>query len=171
MEIRVRETDLPGIGMRYDIDLGEDRGLFVVAESTGARHLGHVSSHDAPDWEISLSPAQAVAVAAILLGARFTLDTRHDDRVSADEVVVDTVELTEASPLIGRTRAEIALPGPDAAVLAVISDRTPDLVEDDATYRCRPRDRAVVAARSAAIDDVASYVRGAAAPPEHETAR
>lgn len=171
MEIRVREERLPGIGMRYDIDLGAQRGLFVIAESRGPRHLGLMGRDGTPDWQITISQEQAVMLSALLLGARFTLDTRDDDRVAGDEVVVDTVELSEASPLIGKTRAEIMLPAADAAVLAVISDATPELVEDDATYRCRPLDRVVVAARAAEIDEVAAHVRVSPAGNERDTAR
>lgn len=160
MEMRVREERLPGIGMRYDLDLPDHRRLFVIAEPGGRRHLGLSRGGDEPEWQVTLDQDRAVMVAALLLGARFTLDTSHDDSVASDEVVVDTVELGPASPAIGKVLPEIALPDADAVVLAIVSDSTPELVEDDAAHRCLPGDRVVVAARGARIDELSRHLRG-----------
>ncbi|MBK9179792.1 MAG: hypothetical protein IPM45_09525 [Acidimicrobiales bacterium] len=168
MEIQVREQHLPGIGVRYDLELADDRTMFVITDRSGTRHVGLVGQNDAPAWQITLEPDRAVMLAALLLGARFTLDTRGEDRVAADEVVVDTITLTDCSPVIGAAAADIRLPGEDASVLAVICDTTPELIEDRA-HRCRPGDRAVIAARAADIDDVTDYVRGQGQVPQPET--
>jgi TrkA domain protein len=159
VEIRIREERLPGIGMRYDVDLATGQRLFVVAEMGGRRHIGGGRAGDAPEWEVMLDQEHAVILAALLLGARFTLDTREDPRVASNEVVVDTVELGGSSPALGKTKAEIRL-AEDAAVLAIISDATPALIEDEAVHRCQPGDRVVVAARADRIDEVAHDLAG-----------
>ena len=56
---------------------------------------------------------------------------------------------------------DITLPADcDAAVLAVISDATPDLIEDHTTRPCQPGDRIVIAARHRYIADVAGRLGG-----------
>ena len=73
LEIQIREERLPGIGHRYELELGNDRRLVVVAHDSGKRDIGVVSGDaDVPDFIVSLTPDQAAAVAAILAGARFS---------------------------------------------------------------------------------------------------
>jgi TrkA domain protein len=163
MNLTIHERRLHGIGMRYDIDTGGPSHLFVIADHTGRRIIGLGGAEDHPEGQIILDRDQAVMIAALLLGARFTVDTSDDDSVSGDEVVVDTVELTESSPAIGKTFDEVHLPDSDAALLAVISDATPQLIEDERHYRGAAGDRVVVAARAGRIDQVTRYLAGARA--------
>jgi len=89
---------------------------------------------------------QALAVAALLSGARFSLHSQPEPYVAAPEqptdadlVAVHTVTLTNTSPVIGHSVAGIELPaGSNAAVPAVIRDQTPELIEDPAREPRRP---------------------------------
>jgi len=154
MDVRVREQRLPGIGHRYDIQLDDGRHLFVVVQGDGRRAVGiGEPGAEQPDVTASLSQDQAVAVAAILTGARFSIDTSEDDRVAGDEIAVETIFLGAASPAVGRIPRDVAdSAGPDVAILAVIRDETPDMVEDALTEPIRPGDRIVVAARREQVD-------------------
>ncbi|HVL07361.1 MAG TPA: TrkA C-terminal domain-containing protein [Acidimicrobiales bacterium] len=154
MDVRVREQRLPGIGHRYDIELDDGRRLFVVVQGDGRRAVGIAEpGSDRPEVTVSLSQDQAVAAAAILTGARFSIDTSEDDRIPGDEVAVETIILGEASPAVGRVAREVAdSAGPDVAILAVIRDETPDVIEDALTEPIRPGDRIVVAARREQVD-------------------
>ncbi len=163
MDIRVREQRLPGIGMRYELGSG-DGSLFVVAGRDGTRVIGVADQAGEARWQQHLSAGEAVMVSALLLGARFSFDEASRLQAAPPEVVVDTVELGPASPAVGRTHAEIELPDPEAVVLAVISDRTPDLVEDRREHRCLPGDRVVVAGRAGRIDEVVTSLVGPPAP-------
>lgn len=164
MDVRVREQRLPGIGHRYDIQLDDGRRLFVVVQRDGRRAVGIVDpGTDEPDTAASLSEDQAVAAAAILTGARFSIDTSEDDRIPGDEVAVETITLGERSPAVGRVARDVAhSAGPDVTVLAVIRDETPDLglVEDALTEPIRPGDRIVVAARREQVDTLVSRLSG-----------
>lgn len=161
MSIQIREQPLPGIGHRYDIGLGRNQHLTVIVRRDGGREVGIGSDDaDAPDASAALDQAQAVAVAAILAGARFSITT-DDPRAESDAVRVETVILTENSPAIGYVAADIPLlHNSDASVLAVIRDETPELLEDVSRQPCRPGDRVVVAARQARLSDVAEDLAG-----------
>ena len=177
MEINVREVQLPGVGVRFELDHHDGGTLFVVAERSGRRHLGATrSGEDRPAWSVELDQRQAVTIAALLLGARFTVDAGQGDGGGgggggddAETVVVDTVQLGPDSPLLGRTLTEISLEDPDAMVLALIDDETPALVEHQPTRRCRPDDRVVLAARASRIATLAAELQGPR-PPGHATA-
>lgn len=66
------------------------------------------------------------------------------------------MEIRPGSPVVGLHQAELELPDPEAVVLAVMSDTTPDLVESETEHRCQVGDRIVVAARAARIAHVAA---------------
>ena len=158
MNIHIREQKLPGIGHRYEFDVDAGRKLTVVVQHAGRREVGLVSRlAEEPDVVVSLSQEQAVALAALLSGARFSIDSTGDDQIDADEVVVETVTLGSASPALGLPAKDVRLAGDaEAAVLAVIRDETPDLVEDETARPCQAGDRVVIAARR---QNVAAVVR------------
>jgi TrkA domain protein len=148
MDIHVRQQRLPGIGHRYELTLSDDQDLVVIAHTDGVRDLTVTPSGSTePETFLSLDQSQAATVAALLIGATFSVDTTQDDTTPADEVIVQTITLGPASPVLGRTVADIDLPGDaEAVVLAIIRDDTPELIEDPATRTCQPGDRLVIAA-------------------------
>ena len=162
MDIHIREQRLPGIGHRYELDVDAGRQLVVVVQDGGRREVGLVSRlAEEPEAVVSLSEEQAVALAALLSGARFSIDSTGDDHIDADEVVVETVTLGPASPAIGRPLNEIPLMGDaQAAVLAVIRDETPELVEDENTRPSQAGDRVVIAVRRQHLATVVSQLAG-----------
>ncbi len=158
MEVRIREQNLPGIGHRYELPVDADRSLMVVLQRGGGRQIA-VGRPDAdePAAAVTLTHDQAMAVAALLTGARFAIEADPEHPAGGD-VAVETVTLGERSPGVGRLVRDVPLPaGADAAILAVIRDDTPQLVEDEDTEPCRAGDRVVVAARR---DRLAAVVRG-----------
>jgi TrkA domain protein len=163
VDLHIREQPLPGIGHRYELALREQqRRLVLVVQNSGRCEIGVLNEDaDQPEVTVTLDRDQAVAGAALLTGARFPLDTTEDDRTPADEVEVETITLAPASPAAGRLLSDIPLlPDSDAAVLAVIRDATPELIEDEEHTPVRPGDRLVVAARRDRIAAVTGHLAG-----------
>ena len=162
MDIHIREQRLPGIGLRYELDVDAGRKLTVVVQYEGRREVGLGSRlADEPDAVVSLSEEQAVALSALLSGARFSIERTNDDRIDCDEVVVETVTLGPGSPAIGRPVNDIRLMGDaEATVLAVIRDDAPELVEDETARPSRPGDRVVIAARRQHLATVVRELAG-----------
>ena len=154
--LSIREHRLPGLGRRYDVDMANGRVLSVIAHRHGGFELAvSDAGADEPRDAVSLTHDQAVAVGTLLGGIRFV---GEDEGTSVE---VATVTLGPASPALGRTAADVPLPAgcDDAAVLAVIRDDTPELLEDHARpYRVG--DRLVVAARPDVADEVARHLAG-----------
>jgi K+/H+ antiporter YhaU regulatory subunit KhtT len=160
MDLRIREQALPGIGHRYELPVDAERTLVVVVQRDGGRQVG-VRHGEADEVTVllDLDHDQAMAVAALLTGARFSIESEPGAR--AQDVAVETATLSERSPAIGRRVHEVPLVADaDAAILAIIRDDTPQLVEDEATEPCRPGDRVVVAARRDRVADVVRQLTG-----------
>jgi TrkA domain protein len=162
MDVRIHEQNLPGIGHRYDVSVGDDRQLIVVVQRSGRREIG-ISRRgaDEPATSVGLSHDQAVAVAALLTGARFSIESDPERDSGAGHVAIETVTLSERSPAVGRPPREVPLlEDSDATILAVIRNDTPQLLEDDVIEPCRAGDRLVVAARRERLADVVRALAG-----------
>jgi TrkA domain protein len=161
MEITVREQALPGVGQRFEIDLDHERRIVVVAARDGRRTIGIAHGDDELDEACSLTADQAMMVGALLLGARFAIDTAHDPGIQADRVVVETITIPDGAPSVGRRAAELVEPlGPDVAVLGVVRDVTPEVVEDDVDTPLAAGDRVAVAARHDLVARVERLLTG-----------
>lgn len=161
MDVRIREQNLPGIGHRYELSVDAHRSLIVVVQRGGGRQIviGRPGA-DEPTAAVTLTHDQAMAVAALLTGARFAIEADRAHRAGGD-VAVETVTLSERSPAVGRLMRDVPLlAGAEATILAVIRDDTPQLVEDEDAQPCRAGDRVVVAARRDRLEAVVGDLAG-----------
>lgn len=158
-EVVVEGQRLPGIGWRYDIPVQDGRRLLLVVEDRGPRHIMLVDPRIEDQLTSArISEAQATAFAALLTGARFNVRTAgareeaYDVVPDTEKVLVELVDVHESSPVRGLPPDQAAdVLGTGVALLGVISDETPDVVETDPTRRLRDGDRLVVAARPGSL--------------------
>ncbi len=101
MDIQISEQRLPGIGHRYEMAIDPQRSLIVVVHDQGRRGLAVATrGAESPDLALSLTQDQAVALAALLIGARISIDTA-EDRIAAGEPAAETLTLQPSSPAAG----------------------------------------------------------------------
>lgn len=100
----VRETPIPGLGIRYELDLESGRRIGVVAHRSGRRELVMYSQRD-PDAvaaEMSFTPEECKVVADLLGGTRLLESLGHlQQRVEG--LAIDWVPIPPTSPFAGRT--------------------------------------------------------------------
>lgn len=166
--INVIEQPLPGLGQRFEFQLDDDHDLTVVALRDGERHLSIIdrTNGEPAITTIRLNADQAVTLGALLLGARFTIDSPAPaPRASA--VIVDTVVITAEAPAIGQTpSAALARFDTDAVVLAVIRDHSGEIIEDHLEIELSAGDRVAIAVRREHHLDAVDTLVGATALPE-----
>jgi K+/H+ antiporter YhaU regulatory subunit KhtT len=160
----VQAQRLPGIGWRFTIPADRGRHVMVVVEDRGPRYLMLLDPRlDEALTTVRLPAERAFVLAALLTGARFTLvpsdepaDAGADDPL---EVVVETLLVTSGSPAVGLTQDEAAPRlGAEAALLGVIDDRTPELVDPEGGRAIQEGDKLVVAARRGALESLRGAV-------------
>lgn len=160
--INVTEEELPGLGQRFEFQLDARHDLTVVALRDGERQLTIVDrTDDTPVMAtIRLDPDQAVTLGALLLGARFTIE-RPDTATRPGAVVVDTVAISARAPALGQTpSAALAQLDTDAVVLAVIRDRSGEIIEDHRTVELSEGDRVAIAVRPERHHDAIDTLAG-----------
>ncbi len=163
-DLQVRAQRLPGIGWRYSIPADRGRHVMVVVEDRGPRYLVLLDPRlDEALTTVRLPAEHASVLAALLTGARFALvpadEPAGPDATDPLEVVVETVRVTSGSPAVGLTQDEAAPRlGAGAALLGVIDDRTPELVDPEGGRAIQEGDELVVAARRGRMESLRGAV-------------
>ncbi|MFC6726698.1 potassium transporter TrkA, partial [Halobium palmae] len=104
----VYESDLPGVGKKHEIELGDDSRLVVVTHNTGKREVFRREDPDADSEKLfELSDSLARQVGTILEGAYFQ-PVRSDliETALAGDTVLEWVAVDDDDPVAGKTLAE-----------------------------------------------------------------
>ena len=118
----VYESDLPGVGKKFEVDLDDGSRLIVVTHHTGRREVFLRPSPDADSRKLfELSDKLARRVGTILEGAYFQPVQSHDiETLLGANTLLEWVEISPNSPLVGRTLGEVGVRQRfDASVIAV----------------------------------------------------
>lgn len=104
----IHETDLPGVGKKFEVDLEDDTQLVIVIHNTGKRELFLRATPDADsDKLFELSDKMARQVGTIMEGAYF--QPIRDDTVSTvlgEDTLIEWAKVTDRSSLVGDTLRE-----------------------------------------------------------------
>lgn len=142
----VYETDLPGVGKKFEIDLVGDEQLIVVIHNTGKREV-HIRSVPDADAEklFELSDQLARQVGTILEGAYFQpIQTGTIDTVLNENALIEWTNVTEESPLVGRTLGEADLRRKTGVSVVAIQRGEETIANPDASTTLKTGDTLVV---------------------------
>jgi TrkA domain protein len=104
----VYESDLPGVGKKFEIELDDDERLIVVTHNTGKREVFRREGDDDSEKLFELSDRLARQVGTILEGAYFQpVATETTETMLDDDTLFEWVKVVEGSELVGKTLAEI----------------------------------------------------------------
>lgn len=104
----VYESDLPGVGKKFEIELDEAERLVVVIHNTGKREVFLRKGDEDSEKLFDLSDRLARQVGSILEGAYFqpvTSDTT--ETMLGDDSMLEWVKVAEGSEIIGKTLEEL----------------------------------------------------------------
>ncbi|MFC6756474.1 MULTISPECIES: cation:proton antiporter regulatory subunit [Haloarcula] len=106
----VYETDVPGVGKKFEVEIGSDERLVVLLHHDGKREVFHKPDPDA-DAErlVTLSGQLAREVGAILQGAYFQPVETDEVEVPLGEAVIEWLDVGQESDLAGQTLGEANL--------------------------------------------------------------
>ena len=107
----VYESDLPGVGKKHEIELGDGSRLVVVTHNTGKREVYRRQDEDADSEKLFELPDQlARQVGTILEGAYFQpVRSQSIETLLGGDTLIEWVEVPEGSQLAGKTLRETDL--------------------------------------------------------------
>ncbi|WP_255198126.1 cation:proton antiporter regulatory subunit [Halorarius litoreus] len=120
----VYETDVPGVGKKFELDLTGGARAVVLLHHDGRVELFR---RDAPDADseklLDLTSQQSNHLGSILEGAYFESVDLDEISVPLGDAILEWVEVTDASPVAGETFADADIRAETgASVIAVQRD-------------------------------------------------
>jgi TrkA domain protein len=104
----VYETDLPGVGRKFEIDIGDGAQLVVVIHNTGKREVYRKPDPDADAEKVFEASNQlAQTIGSILEGAKFQpVEVEHEGTMLPGDTVIEWYNVGPDSTLAGRKLGE-----------------------------------------------------------------
>jgi TrkA domain protein len=108
MPTELRETRLPGIGVKYGFRLDGGGRVSLILHNDGKRELYWFrrASDEEPSAVITLDDDEARQLGAVLGGAYQRPKVIEDLEMALGELLIEWVPVPEASPWIGKSLAE-----------------------------------------------------------------
>jgi TrkA domain protein len=107
MPVDLRETRLPGIGVKYVLRTAGGGRLSLILHNDGKRELYyHEDGEDEPRAVLELDDDEARQLAAVLGGAYERPKIVEDLEMALGELTIEWMGVPDTSPAIGRTLAE-----------------------------------------------------------------
>lgn len=150
----ITETDLPGIGKKFQIDLEDGSVLVVVVHNTGRRDVFLKADEDADSERLfELSDQLARTVGTILEGAYFQpIKTEDKETTLGDGTSIEWFDVPEGSPLDGRSLGDV-LADEEIGVAIVAVQRGDDVIPaSKADKRLREGDTVIAVGGTDALD-------------------
>jgi TrkA domain protein len=108
MPIDLRETRLPGIGVKYGFRLDSGGRISLILHNDGKRELYWFkrAHDDEPTAVITLDDDEARQLGAVLGGAYERPKIVEDLEMALGEMQIEWIQVPDSSPSIGKTLAE-----------------------------------------------------------------
>lgn len=130
----VYETDLPGVGRKFDLELTDDSLASVVIHHDGRCELYKRPNREANGNKLlDLTGEEANKLGSILEGAYFESVNVDELTVPLGDAIIEWIEIPEDSPLAGKTIQESAIKRRTGTTIIAIqrgTETTPNPIAD-----------------------------------------
>jgi TrkA domain protein len=110
MPTTLRETRLPGIGVKYELPLASGARLAIIQHNDGQRevYVFAVGARDEPSAVLKLSDDEARHLGAVIGGAYERPKIVEELEMALGELTIEWIRVPDDSPMIGRTLGDCA---------------------------------------------------------------
>lgn len=117
----VYETDVPGVGRKFELELDDEARAVVLLHHDGRRELFHRPEPDADSEKLlDLTASQANKLGSILEGAYFETVAVDELDVPLGDAIIEWHTIEAASPLVGQSLRSANVRGETGASVVAI---------------------------------------------------
>ncbi|WP_029552147.1 cation:proton antiporter regulatory subunit [Thermocrinis jamiesonii] len=106
--MKIKETDLPGIGKKYGVLLKSGKELVIIIHNTGRREI-YLMKDEEPSCFIELTDEEARDLGFLLAGATYQPVSSEKMEMILQQVVMEWVKVEEGSNFAGKTIAQLEI--------------------------------------------------------------
>lgn len=157
----LRESDLPGIGRRYELDVRNRSRLVAVVHVGGRRDLFFFAPRESePRCHAELDDDDARRLGAILAGSYFRPSVAEGIEEIMGRLTIDWVVVDESSPAAGKTILDLRVRTVTGmTVIGIVRGRSA-ITNPEPDTELRAGDRVVVVGPLGGMGDLADLVAG-----------
>ncbi len=118
--MELRETDLPGIGKKYDLILENGKEVAIIIYSTGKREI-YLMEDEEPLCTIELSDEESREIGFLLAGAVYQPIPSSKMELIMKEMVMEWIKVEEGSNFENKTIADLQVrKRTGASIIAIV---------------------------------------------------
>lgn len=137
----VYETDVPGIGKKFELDLTGKARAVVLLHHDGRVEVFRRESPDADSEKVfDLTNRQANRLGSILEGAYFETVASEELAVPLGDAIIEWVDIDADSPVAGQTLAESDLRNVSGVSVLAVQRGTETIPNPEADFRIEAGD-------------------------------
>jgi TrkA domain protein len=124
MMATIRESDLPGIGRKFQVQTRNGETLVIIVHDTGQRELYHIAAH-APDKilsRIELDDTEARQVAGIVGGMTYRPTALEAVEMAFEDMVIEWFKVEPGYAAVGKSIAELQVRQQTGAMIIALID-------------------------------------------------
>ena len=157
----VYETDVPGVGKKFEIELDGEERLVIVMHHDGKREVFHKPTPDADAERLfTLSGRIARETGAIIQGAYFQPVELSDVDVPLGDAIIEWLDVEAGSTLEGQTLAESHVRQETGASIIAVQRDGETIPNPDADTTFESGDILVALGTRAELDALEALVSG-----------
>ncbi|NPA40792.1 MAG: cation:proton antiporter regulatory subunit [Aquificae bacterium] len=157
--MQFRETDLPGVGKRYTLELEDGGELTLIIHNTGRRELYIIEDdEEEPTCVISLTEDEAKELGFLLAGTTYQPVAPEKMELIMKEMVMEWVKVGKGASFANKTIAEAQIrKKTGASIVAIIRGKDMLVNPEPATTKILPGDILVVAGTRSQLKNFLQY--------------
>lgn len=154
------ETDLPGVGKRFEIDMGGESQLVVIIHRTGKREVYTRESPEADTQKLlELSDSTAQLLASVLDGSYYQPEKEEQiEAIIADDAIIEWITVPDDGPIAGKSLGEANIRQRTNASVIAIQRADETIASPPSVTTLSPGDTLVAIGSRESLDALSSLV-------------